>query len=70
MNVYLNDKGRNWDQALDFYNEADAWAKENCPSYQGYEMQDVTDFSTIHDILAMYMFENEEDVLLFTLRWV
>lgn len=68
--VILNDIGKNRDSAVEFYVDADLWAKEHCPSYQEFEMQDVSDVSLVYDLLARYDFEDEEDVVLFTLKWL
>lgn len=67
--VYLNDEGLTHNQAVDYYNDADKWAKANCPSYVGNEVVDVSDFSYTHDLLAQYKFKDEKDVIMFTLKW-
>jgi hypothetical protein len=67
--VMLNDKNKTYEQALEYYDEADVWALENCASYDGNEVVDVADFSYEYDVLAEYTFKNEEDAVMFLLRW-
>ena len=67
--ITLNDKNKNWDQASQYYRDANSWALENCASYDGHEVIDVSDFSYEHDLLAQYTFKNEQDSFMFILRW-
>jgi len=67
--IILNDGNKNYDQATQYFEEANLWARQHCASYQGCEVQDVSDFSDIHDMLAHYSFGNEKDVVIFQLRW-
>ena len=67
--VILNDRGMDYDQSDKFYILADQWAQQNCPSYVGYTVQDVSDVSLIWDQLADYEFRDEKDVMIFTLKW-
>ena len=67
--VYLTDENRTLEQSLDYYDAADHWANENCSSYVGYDVQDVSDVSYYYDTVARYVFDNEQDVVLFTLKW-
>ena len=66
----LNDKNKTHTQALEYYRDANIWALEHCLSYDGHEVVDVSDFSYEHDLLAQYTFKDEQDVVIFTLRWL
>jgi len=68
--VYLNDSGKTWNQAMQNYHNADVWASTHCRSYQGHHVQDVTDFSLIHDLVAQYRFVDQQDVMVFKLKWL
>lgn len=67
--VHLTDKGLDWDQAQVHFKNAYLWAREHCPSYAGYEIRDVSDFSMREDLVAQYVFRDSEDVVLFRLTW-
>lgn len=47
----------------------DAWARKHCSSYQGCEVQDVSDVSLMWDEIAEYKFGQEADATLFKLKW-
>ena len=67
--VMLDDSKISYDQVYEHYANADAWAKEHCSSYQGYETCDISDFSLTNDVVAEYRFANSKDVTIFKLRW-
>lgn len=67
--VYLNDAKLNYDFAEQHFQNANLWAREHCPSYQGYDVQDVSDVSYHYDYVAQYLFGDEQDAVLFTLKW-
>lgn len=67
--VYLNDTGISYDYAEQYFSNADIWARKNCPSYKGYDVQDVADFSYTNDFIALYLFEDEKDQMWFELKW-
>jgi hypothetical protein len=67
--VYLNDEGKSYEEAKTYFLEADAWALHNCQSYVGFNSQDVSDFSMYHDLVAQFTFLDEQDVVLFTLKF-
>ena len=69
IEVYLTDTGIDYDFAEQHFLNADVWARENCTSYRGYDVQEVSDFSYINDWVALYLFEDEADVLIFTLKF-
>lgn len=69
IEVYLNDAKMNYDQSEIYFHNADHWAREHCRSYQGHNVQDVSDVSYIYDNVALYLFEDEQDALLFRLKW-
>ena len=69
MDVILNDTGMSYEQSDIYFAEADQWAQKNCPTYVGYQVQDVSDVSYQWDQLASYTFRDEKDVVLFTLKW-
>jgi hypothetical protein len=69
IEVYLNDRDLSYDFAEQHFLNADLWAREHCASYRGHDVQDVSDFSYQHDLIALYFFEEERDALLFRLKW-
>jgi len=69
IDIFLNDEEKSYKEAQAYYAKADRWAIDQCPSYQGHHVQDVADFSMHHDIIARYVFDNEQDVVLFKLKW-
>lgn len=65
-----------WTDEPDFYLEEtdyaiDAWSKEFCPSYKGFEVLDMSDISSWArpDTGYQYSFSDEKDVIMFTLKW-
>lgn len=68
--VYLSDANISYDAAKQRFAEADQWAKTSCPTYEGYVIHEVSDFSYQYDQLAEYEFDSEEDIMWFTLRWL
>lgn len=52
-----------------FFWAINLWAIENCKSYVGYHVQDVSDVSLQWDEITAYRFDDDADVMLFTLRW-
>lgn len=69
FSVYLNDAKISYDQIYQHYSNADQWARTHCVGYQGYETVDVSDVSLTNDVIAQYVFNNEQDVSLFSLKW-
>lgn len=69
ISVYLNDTGIAYERIYQHYGTADRWAREHCSSYQGYEPVDVSDVSLTNDVIAQYLFDNEQDATIFLLRW-
>lgn len=67
--VILHDNNLNWDEAKLYFSKINQWAIENCPSYKGYEVRDVTDVSDFFDQVASYRFESTADQMWFKLRW-
>jgi hypothetical protein len=67
--IYLTDSGRTWEQAEEYFQQAAHWAHENCLSYQGCDVVDVTDVCYEYDQIAEYGFDDEQDATLFALRW-
>jgi hypothetical protein len=67
--VILHDNKLNWDEAKLYFSTINRWAIENCSSYKGYEVQDVTDVSDLFDQVASYQFESDADQVWFKLRW-
>lgn len=67
--VYLNDSKMSYDEGTQYFLEANEWALERCPSYQGHHVQDVSDVSYIYDNVAVYIFSDEKQALLFELKW-
>jgi hypothetical protein len=70
IKVYVNDAlSPGYDFNAGYFSEMDEWAKEHCLSYQGYEVVDTSDTSLIWDEVAEFCFEQEQDVLMFKLKW-
>jgi len=68
--VYISDPTPNgYDYNETFYNAMDAWAKEHCASYFGFDVVDVADVSVQWDEIGEYRFYDERDALAFTLKW-
>lgn len=70
IDVYLNDRNIDYDYAEIHFNKAAQWAQEHCLSYQGFHIQDVSDVSYVYDHIAMYVFGDAQDALIFQLRWL
>jgi hypothetical protein len=69
IKVYLDDRNLSYNFAEQHFSDADLWAREYCASYQGHNVQDVSDFSYQHDFIALYLFKEERDATMFMLRW-
>lgn len=69
IHVYLNDTGRDWETAKRYFVEVDRWAQDYCASYIGHHVQDVSDFSMYHDLIAVYVFGDDRDAVAFKLKW-
>jgi len=67
--VYLTDRNMSWDEGEQLFFDAAAWARAHCVSYRGHHVQDVSDASYIYDNVAQYLFEDEKDAMIFTLKW-
>jgi len=69
IDICITDDGMTYKQAEEHFVKLDAWARENCASYVGHHVQDVTDFSLMHDLIAQFRFSEERDVAWFKLKW-
>jgi hypothetical protein len=69
IEVYLNDAKMSYDFAEQHFHNANLWAREHCRSYRGHDVQDVSDVSYYYDNIALYLFEDEQDALMFRLKW-
>jgi hypothetical protein len=51
--------------------EADAahWAWKNCTSFKGWTNMDTSDTSVLYDVVVEFRFSDEQDALMFTLKW-
>jgi len=67
--VYLNDAKIPYEQAEEYFAEAAAWASRQCLSFIDYHVQDVSDFSYLHDHVAQYQFNDPQDALMFQLKY-
>lgn len=67
--VYLNDSGIPYEQAEEYFAEAALWAKNQCHSFIGHHVQDVSDVSYQYDFIAEYRFKDPKDAMLFELKW-
>ena len=67
--VYLGDTAMNRATAERYFAAAHAWALDNCTGYLNYQVEDVSDFSYLHDLVAQYLFDNEQSAVFFKLKW-
>jgi hypothetical protein len=69
--VYINDSGNEhgYDSLPEYWNRMDVWAQDHCASYQGHDIQDVSDVSLQWDEIAEFQFLDEKDAMLFELKW-
>lgn len=58
-----------WTQANYHFDKATEWAQDNCPSFRGVEVMDISDFSMTNDLLARFEFSDTEDAIMFRLAW-
>ena len=69
--ILVNDsKSQGYDLNYSFFLERHKWAGENCQSYDGYEVTDVSDVSLQWDEVAEYRFKDEREANWFKLRWL
>ena len=69
IRVYLDDTGIPYERAEKHFQDACTWAEDFCPSFEGYQVQDVSDVSLICDFVAEYIFKDAKDAEWFTLKW-
>lgn len=69
--VYVNDSKNTYqyDRTEQYWRDIDSWAMQNCASYVGYHVQDVSDVSLQWDEVGEYRFFDEKDAMLFELKW-
>lgn len=67
--VFLNDSKVSYDEHEQYFSSADQWALKHCASYKGYNLQDVSDVTYTWDVIGCYQFENEQDAIMFNLKW-
>jgi len=67
--VYLNDAKMGYDESELYFHNADHWAREHCASYYSHDVQDVSDVSYYYGNIALYLFREEQDALMFRLKW-
>ena len=69
--VYVNDSKSTYpyEQLEQYWLDIDSWARNNCASYVGYDVQDVSDVSLQWDEVGEYRFFDEKDTVLFKLKW-
>lgn len=71
VNVIISDeKSPDYYQNSEYFEQIDQWAQQNCASYHGYYVQDVSDATYEWDELACYQFLDERDATWFKLRWL
>lgn len=68
--IYIGDN-INWkgDEVFTRFNCMKAWAGVNCKSFTDMHVCDVSDVSMEHDYVAEFTFGDDEDMMLFILRW-
>lgn len=68
--AYVNDsQSPSYAETKAFFNEMLIWAKEHCQSFENVEVIDVSDVSLICDEIIEFRFGNEQDLLMFKLKW-
>lgn len=67
--VYLNDTGIPYEQAEAYFSASADWAKKQCSSFIGYNVQDVSDVSLTNDFIASYSFKDPKDAVWFEMKW-
>lgn len=67
--VYLNDRNLDYLDAKEHFECAAIWARKQCSSFVGYNVQDVSDVSYIYDQIAEYKFTDAKDAIWFELKW-
>lgn len=69
--VYVNDSKNTYpyNRLEQYWLDIDSWARNNCASYVGYDVQDVSDVSLQWDEVGEYRFFDEKDTVLFKLKW-
>ena len=69
--VYVNDSKNtySYNRLEQYWLDIDSWARNNCASYVGYDVQDVSDVSLQWDEVGEYRFFDEKDTVLFKLKW-
>lgn len=67
--VYLTDAKIPYENVQDHFKEIEKWAKNQCPSFVGYDVQDVSDVSYHYDHVAQYTFLDPKDAVWFEMKW-
>jgi hypothetical protein len=68
--ILITDENSNgYEYNQEFFGIRDAWAQENCSSYAGFDVVDVSDNSLQWDEIAEYRFNEDRDAVLFKLKW-
>lgn len=68
--AYVNDMGSpSYDFNRVYFEDMANWAKEHCGSFISFEIADVSDVSLIYDEVAEFCFGNEQDLLMFKLKY-
>ena len=68
--IYITDphpQGHGYNQEA--YEQMDQWAQVHCESYTGYSVTEVSDVSTQWDEVGEYIFREERDALVFSLKF-
>ena len=70
--VYVTDKNKH-NLPDDYWETINEWARDNRPSYIGFDVVDVSDFTILYDTVGTYKFDalgqEGKDILLFKLKW-
>lgn len=69
IEIYLDDAKMSYDESEVYFHNAHCWAKEHCAGYKGHHVQDVSDVSYVCDNVALYLFEDEKEALIFRLKY-
>ena len=69
ITIYLSDAKIKYSDAQVHFKAAEQWASDHCQSFLGAEINDVSDFSVEFDTVGEYRFENEQDAIMFRLRY-
>ena len=70
ISIYLHDGNVKYSDDEEHFRKAEQWATNNCQSFLGMKVEDVSDFSVYYDSVGEYRFEDEKDAMMFRLKFI